>query len=55
LTVIAYFCGITTFNDPVWLSIPFTGIICGLSANGIYDIPTVKEFIKKYFSLIPNK
>jgi len=55
LTIVAYFGELTTFNNPIWLSIPLTGIICGLSANGIYDIPIIKEFIKKYFSLIPNK
>lgn len=55
LTVGSYFGGIATFNEPVWLTIPLTGIVCGLAANGIYDIPTIKEFIKKYFSLIPKK
>lgn len=55
LTVGAYFAGIATFNEPVWLSIPLTGIVCGLSANGIYDIPTIKKFITDYFSLIPSK
>lgn len=54
LTVGVYFSGIATFNEPVWLSIPLTGIVCGLSANGIYDIPTIKQFIKEYFSLIPT-
>ena len=55
LTVIAYFGGLATFNDPVWLTIPLTGIVCGLSANGIYDRPTIKNFIKTYFSLLPKK
>ena len=55
LTVVAYFGGLATFNEPIWLSIPLTGLVCGLSANGIYDIPTIKNFIKSYFSLIPKK
>jgi len=55
LTVLAYFGGIATFNEPVWLSIPLTGLVCGLSANGVYDIPAIKAFIKQYFSLIPKK
>ena len=55
LTVVSYFCGFATFNEPVWLSIPLTGLVCGLSANGIYDIPKIEEFINKYFSLIPKK
>ena len=48
LTVGAYFIGAATFNEPVWLSIPATGIVCGLSANGIYDIPTIKTFINSF-------
>lgn len=55
LTVVSYFGGLATFNEPVWLSIPLTGIVCGLSANGIYDIPSIKNFIKQYFSIIPKK
>ena len=55
LTVAAYFGGIATFNEPVWLSIPLTGIVCGLSANGIYDIPSIKKFLIEYFSVIPKK
>lgn len=55
LTIGAYFVGIVTFNEPIWLTIPATGIICGLCANGIYDIPVIKEFITKYFSVIPKK
>ena len=31
LTVVAYFGGIATFNEPVWLTIPLTGLVCGLS------------------------
>jgi len=55
LTVVSYFGGLATFNEPVWLSIPLTGIVCGLSANGIYDIPSIKNFLKSYFTLIPKK
>ena len=55
LTIVSYFCGLATFNEPIWLSIPLTGVVCGLSANGIYDIPTIKKFINDYFSLIPKK
>jgi len=55
LTVGAYFGQLATFNEPVWLSIPLTGIVCGLYANGIYDIPTIKKFILDYFSVLPKK
>ena len=55
LTIVAYFGGLATFNEPVWLSIPLTGLVCGLAANGVYDIPSIKNFITTYFSVIPKK
>lgn len=45
LTVGGYFSGIVFLNEPVWLTIILTGIIVGLSSNGIYDIPRIKELI----------
>lgn len=55
LTILSYFLGLITFNEPTWLTVPLTGLVCGLSANGIYDIPTIKNFINNYFKLIPLK
>ena len=55
LTVGVYFGGLATFNDPVWVSIPLTGLVCGLSANGIYDIPAIKKAVTEYFSVLPKK
>jgi len=54
LTVCGYFVGIVTLNEPVWLTIIFTGIIVGLSSNGIYDIPKIKLFINNLSKKIPS-
>ena len=45
----AYFLNLAQFAEPFYLTVPLTGILVGLSANGIYDIPTVKETLKKWF------
>lgn len=47
LTIAGYFAGTITLNEPVWLTIILTGVIVGLSSNGIYDIPKVKELVNK--------
>lgn len=49
LTVGAYFLGFINVADPAWLTVTATGIIVGLVSNGEYDIPAIKEFIKKIF------
>ena len=54
LTVCGYFAGIVTLNEPIWLTIIFTGIIVGLSSNGIYDIPKIKSFINNLSKKIPS-
>lgn len=45
LTVGGYFSGIIVLDEPAWLTMLLTGIIVGLSSNGIYDIPKIKELI----------
>jgi hypothetical protein len=52
LTVICYFIGMLHLSTPVWLSILFTGIISGLSSNGIYDIPTIKSKITAWIGAL---
>ena len=54
LTICGYFAGIVFLNEPVWLTIIFTGIIVGLSSNGIYDIPKIKSFINNITKKIPS-
>ena len=52
LTIGTYFIGIIQLGEPIWLSIPLTGVIVGLSSNGIYDIPKIKGFIKYLYNTI---
>ena len=51
LTVGAYFLNLATFAEPFYVTVPLTGLLVGLSANGIYDIPTVKDTLKKWFGV----
>lgn len=50
-----------TFGDPVWLGVVSLCLVVGLASNGIYDIPTIKNwigtwFVKKYVGLtVDNK
>lgn len=39
-----------TFGDPVWMGITALAFVIGLSSNGIYDIPTIKNWIDSWFS-----
>lgn len=45
----SYFLHLVEFSEPFYVTVPLTGLLVGLSANGIYDIPTVKETLKKWF------
>jgi hypothetical protein len=38
-----------TFGDPVWLGVVALAIVVGLSSNGLYDIPTIKNWINSWF------
>jgi len=52
LTVAVYFLGMISIGEPVWLALLLTGIGAGLSANGIYDIPTIRTNITKWITLL---
>jgi len=54
LTVATYFLGVININEPAWLSIIFTGLVVGLSSNGIYDIKTIKNFVKGWIETLNN-
>lgn len=54
LTIGGYFAGTITLAEPVWLTIILTGIVVGLSSNGIYDIPQIKELIAKITKNVPQ-
>ena len=38
------------FGQPVWLGVVMLAIVVGLSSNGVYDIPTIKAFVDKWFA-----
>jgi hypothetical protein len=50
LSVAAWFFGLVTVGEPTWLAVTVLCVVVGLSSNGIYDIPTIKEFIDKLFA-----
>lgn len=43
-----------TFGNPVWLGVICLCIVVGLASNGVYDIPTIKNWIDKWFSNKPK-
>ena len=55
LTVVAYFANLIVFAEPAYLTVPLTGLLVGLSANGIYDIPTVKNALSNWFGIFNKK
>lgn len=52
LTLICHFIGLISLSAPVWLSIILTGLFSGLSSNGIYDIPTIKEKVTQIVTFL---
>ena len=54
LTVGSYFMGLIHVAEPTWLTLTATGLIVGLVSNGIYDIPTMQNFIAKLFHELPD-
>jgi len=47
LSVAAWFFGLAQVGEPTWLAVIVLCGVVGLSSNGIYDIPTIKNFINK--------
>ena len=50
LSVAAWALQLVEFGDPVWLGVLMLAIVTGLSSNGVYDIPTIKDFVDRWFS-----
>ena len=50
LSVIAWLTGAISLGEPTWLSIIALCVCCGLASCGYYDIPVIKEYVKKWFS-----
>lgn len=49
LSVCAWLLKLIEFGDPVWLGVVMLAIVVGLSSNGVYDIPTIKAFVDRWF------
>ena len=49
LSVDAYFAGLVQMGEPQWLSVMMLAIVVGFSSNGLYDVPTIKNFITALF------
>lgn len=49
LSIAAWALNMITFGDPVWLGVVALAIVVGLSSNGLYDIPTIKNWINSWF------
>ena len=50
LAVGAWAIKLIEFGDPVWLGVVALAVVTGLSSNGVYDIPTIKAFVDKWFN-----
>ena len=50
LSVAAWFFGLVAVGEPTWVAVIVLCGVVGLSSNGIYDIPTIKNFIDKRIS-----
>lgn len=50
LSVLAWALQLVQFGQPVWLGIVMLSVVVGLSSNGVYDIPTIKAFVDKWFN-----
>ena len=49
LAVAAWALQLIQFGEPVWLGVVMLAVVVGLSSNGLYDIPTIKAFVDKWF------
>ena len=51
LSVDVYFAGLVQLGEPQWLSVVMLAIVVGFSSNGLYDVPTIKNFITTLFPI----
>jgi len=49
LSVAAWAIKVIEFGDPVWLGVVCLCFVVGLSSNGVYDIPVIRNWIDKWF------
>ena len=50
LSVAAWFFGLIPVGEPTWLAVIVLCGVVGLSSNGRYDIPSIKNFIDNRFA-----
>lgn len=55
LSVGAWALQLIAFGNPAWLGVVALCIVVGLSSNGFYDIPTIKNFIDSWFKTKPQQ
>lgn len=48
-SVSAWALGFIGFGAPTWLGVVCLCVVVGLSSNGFYDIPTIKNFINSWY------
>ena len=53
LSVGAWALKVITFGNPVWLGVVCLCVVVGLASNGVYDIPTIKNFVDSWFTKKP--
>ena len=51
LSVGAWGVGVIAFGNPVWLGIVALCVVVGLSSNGVYDIPFIKNWVDTWFKV----
>lgn len=49
LSVAAWGLKVIAFGNPVWLGVIALCVVVGLSSNGIYDIPFMRNWIETWF------
>ena len=49
LSAAAWALKLIEFGAPIWLGVVCLAVVVGLSSNGVYDIPTIKAFVDKWF------
>lgn len=50
LSVAAWGLKVITFGNPVWLGIVALAVVVGLSSNGVYDIPFIRNWVNTWFT-----
>lgn len=50
LSVAAWALKLIEFGEPIWLGVVMLCVVVGLSSNGVYDIPTIKAFVDRWFN-----